>query len=564
MPRDPQLSIYLIAGNEAKYIGRCLDAFKKYADELVVCIARGGLNDDGTEEIARSKGAKIVHYKNDPANAGWPHVDHFGKARQTALEACTGQFAMWVDADDLPAAGLKERLKNAIKALQEREKLGIYAGVYAVLNAKLNPVRERLVKRLPDGSWSGRWHYAVHEALLPLPGYEVVGEQHPWVEHHVDGYKPASADRNMRILESQLGEAGKYAYYLQQELFLSGQRDKSSAWSHVSALWPTQEPTLRYESWCNYGAVQAATEQRMAAYARAHQASPGRREALYYMAREEASAGKWGAAFHLLKAAMVQPDPGITQWNAQRQIYDFECIDLYIAAARAVGDTAEAEKIEAQWRKTKPVKITVCHATRGRPQEAINARILWMKKAADPGSIEWIYATDEDDDKAAALKPWGPVTGKGGCIAAWNRAAEKARGEIIIQGSDDWDPPLWWDKIVADRIGDTTRESVLAVSDGHRQDQLLCLAILTRNRYLKQGQLFAPEYDASSGIFSDNEFTVRAYADQCVIEARDVVFTHNNPMFTGQKPDAEFLRHNAATNYEIGKKIFEARNPSAQ
>jgi hypothetical protein len=35
-------------------------------------------------------------------------------------------------------------------------------------------------------------------------------------------------------------------------------------------------------------------------------------------------------------------------------------------------------------------------------------------------------------------------------------------------------------------------------------------------------------------------------------------------MFTGQKPDAEFLRHNAATNYEIGKKIFEARNPSAR
>ena len=34
-------------------------------------------------------------------------------------------------------------------------------------------------------------------------------------------------------------------------------------------------------------------------------------------------------------------------------------------------------------------------------------------------------------------------------------------------------------------------------------------------------------------------------------------------MFTGQKADEEFLRHNSATHYEIGKKIFEARNPSA-
>jgi len=199
MPRDPQLSIYLIAGNEAKYIGRCLDAFSKYADELVVCIARGGAPADGTEEIARAKGAKIVHYQNQPAHADWPHVDHFAHARNTALEACTGDVAMWVDADDLPAPGLKASLKNAAAVLQADAKVGIYAAVYNVTNAKLTPVRERLVKRQPDGSWAGRWHYAVHEALLPAPGYEVRAEQASWVEHHPDGYKPGSADRNIRM-----------------------------------------------------------------------------------------------------------------------------------------------------------------------------------------------------------------------------------------------------------------------------------------------------------------------------------------------------------------------------
>lgn len=561
MPRDPIISIYLIAGREAKYIGRCLDAFNKMADELVVCIARGGAPDDGTEQIAKDKGATVVHYANKAAHADWPHVDHFGDARNTALDACTGDVAMWVDADDLPAHGLKNALKTAAKELLADDKLGIWAAVYNVTNAKLTPVRERLVKRLPDGKWAGRWHYAVHEALLPLPGYNVKAEQTSWVEHHPEGYKPGSADRNIRILQGELTEAGKYAYYLQQELFLSGKRDQSVQWSEVSAKWPGQEPTLRYESWCNYGQAHPDRDTRLAIYAKAHQSSPGRREALFYMAREEASAGKWGAAYHILKAAMVQPDPGITQWNAQRQIYDFECIDLYIAAARAAGDTAEADKIEAQWRKQKPVKISVCHATRGRPQEAINARILWMKKAADPSAIEWIFSCDDDDPKADILRAWSPLKGQGGCVAAWNRAAEKAAGEIIVQGSDDWDPPLWWDRILLERLGDTTRESVLAVSDGHRKDQLLCMAILTRNRYLKQGHLFAPEYDASSGIFSDNEFTARAYADQCVIEARDVVFTHNNPMFTGQKADAEFLRHNAATNYQIGEAIFKARNP---
>ncbi|NBW14815.1 MAG: hypothetical protein EBR82_43130, partial [Caulobacteraceae bacterium] len=186
---------------------------------------------------------------------------------------------------------------------------------------------------------------------------------------------------------------------------------------------------------------------------------------------------------------------------------------------------------------------------------------LWMKKAADPASVEWIYAVDDDDPKSDMLKNWGTIKGKGGCVAAWNRAAEAARGKIIVQGSDDWDPPLSWDKIITERLGDLTRESVLAVSDGHRKDQLLCIAILTRNRLKKQGYLFAPEYDAASGIYSDNEFTARAYADKCVIEARDVVFQHNNPMFTGQPADNEFLRHNSTTNYEIGKRIFAERNP---
>jgi glycosyltransferase involved in cell wall biosynthesis len=559
--RDPKISIYLIAGHEAQFIDRCLKAFQPYCTELVVCIAQGGRPDDGTREMAVKAGVKICEYKNAPAAATWPHVDNFAAARNTALDACTGDYAVWVDCDDLPHKNLKNAFKRAVAAFEANPKLGIYAGIYDVTNAKLTPVRERMVKRLADGAWSGRWHYAVHEALLPVAGLESVGEQHVWVEHHPGGYKPNSADRNLRILQGQLSEAGKYAYYYQQELFLGNKRTESEPWSHVAAVWPGQEPTLAYEAMCNQATATNDRALRLSLYHKAHQMNPGRREAIFYLAREEASVGAWLAAYHLLKSAMVQPDPGIKIWNAQRTVYDFECIDLYLAACKAVGDTAEAEKIEKMWRAQKPVRITVCHATRGRPQEAINARILWMKKAADPASVEWIYATDDDDPKSDLLKNWGTVKGKGGCVAAWNRAAAAARGEIIVQGSDDWDPPLYWDKIITERLGDLSKESVLAVSDGHRKDQLLCMAILTKARLQKQGHLFAAEYDAASGIFSDNEFTARAYADKCVIEARDVVFAHNNPLFTGATQDAEFKRHNAQANYELGEKIFKDRNP---
>jgi glycosyltransferase involved in cell wall biosynthesis len=559
-PRDPKISIYLIAGHEAHFIDRCLKAFRPLCDELVVCIAQGGRPDDGTRAIVEKSGAKMVEYHNGPAGASWPHIDNFAAARNTALDACTGDYAVWVDCDDLPAKDLKNALKRAVEAFESNPKLGIYAGVYAVLNAKLTPVRERMVKRLENG-WTGRWHYAVHEALLPLPGYESIGEQTPWIEHHPGGYKAGSAERNLRILQGQLSEAGKYAYYFQQELYLSNRRQESEPWSHVAAIWPGQEPTLAYESMCNYATAVADRSRRIEIYHRAHQMAPGRREAIYYLAREEASVGAWLSAYHLLKSAMVQPDPGVKTWNAQRTVYDFECIDLYLAACRAVGDTTEADKIEKMWRAQKPVKITVCHATRGRPQEAINARILWMKKAADPASVEWIYSCDDDDEKAKPLKNWGMISGKGGCVAAWNRAAAMAQGEIIVQGSDDFDPPLHWDSIITERLGDLSKPAVLAVSDGHRKDDLLCIAILTKARLKQQGTLFAEEYDACSGIFSDNEYTARAAKDGVIIPAKDVVFMHNNPLFTGAKQDDEFKRHNAQANYEKGEKIFKERNP---
>jgi len=87
------------------------------------------------------------------------------------------------------------------------------------------------------------------------------------------------------------------------------------------------------------------------------------------------------------------------------------------------------------------------------------------------------------------------------------------------------------------------------------------MAILTKARLAQQGTLFAAEYDACSGIFSDNEFSKRAAESGVVIPAKDIVFTHNNPLFTGATQDAEFKRHNAKENYELGEKIFKERNP---
>jgi glycosyltransferase involved in cell wall biosynthesis len=56
----PELSVAIITLNEEKKIGRCLDAVKEIADDIVIV---DSLSTDRTEEIALSKGARVVKQK---------------------------------------------------------------------------------------------------------------------------------------------------------------------------------------------------------------------------------------------------------------------------------------------------------------------------------------------------------------------------------------------------------------------------------------------------------------------------------------------------------------------
>jgi hypothetical protein len=117
---------------------------------------------------------------------------------------------------------------------------------------------------------------------------------------------------------------------------------------------------------------------------------------------------------------------------------------------------------------------------------------------------------------------------------------------------------MHWDKLILAAIGDTSKPSVLAVSDGYRTDQLLCMAILTRARYKAQGYMFHPEFFS---MFSDNHFTDRAYADGVVIEAKDIIIEHMHPAFGLAEMDDTYARSNAPANYAAGLATYEKLKP---
>lgn len=212
------------------------------------------------------------------------------------------------------------------------------------------------------------------------------------------------------------------------------------------------------------------------------------------------------------------------------------------------------------------MKISVIHPT-VRPEKAIAIAHQWNGAATVAGeSYEYILVRDIDGPPIPEGFGYRVMTADGkGMAHCLNFGARNSTGEILMMGADDYHAPVGWNVSVIEAIADTMFPKVLAVSDGLRTDNLLCHPIMTRRRFDDQGGvMFHPDYDACTCLYADNEHTTRAYADEVVIEARGIKFDHRHAMFTGDGSTADQIakEHNCKANYELGRKIYEARNPS--
>lgn len=97
-----RISACLIAKNEEKNLPKCLDSLKGIVDEIVV-VDTGST--DKTIEIAESYGAIIGHF---------PWINDFSAARNHALTLATGEWALWIDADEQLDPSCLEAFHKAI------------------------------------------------------------------------------------------------------------------------------------------------------------------------------------------------------------------------------------------------------------------------------------------------------------------------------------------------------------------------------------------------------------------------------------------------------------------
>lgn len=95
-----KLSVILITLNEEKNIARALRSVS-FADEVVVV---DSFSQDRTREIAEEMGAKVIQEK----------FLGYGQQKNLALKYCSGDWVLWIDADEEISPELAQNIKNAI------------------------------------------------------------------------------------------------------------------------------------------------------------------------------------------------------------------------------------------------------------------------------------------------------------------------------------------------------------------------------------------------------------------------------------------------------------------
>jgi len=188
----PRVSLSMIVKNEEANLPECLASLADLVDEIVI-VDTGST--DCTKEIARRFGAKVFDF-------AW--VDSFAAARNESLAHVTGEWVLWLDADDRLDADNRARLRRLLDRLP-----GAHTGYVMKCLCLPDPETKtatvvdhvRLFRNQPGM----RWKYRVHEQILPaLRGLGGTVEWTDVVVHHV-GYRNREVrrrklERDLRLL----------------------------------------------------------------------------------------------------------------------------------------------------------------------------------------------------------------------------------------------------------------------------------------------------------------------------------------------------------------------------
>ena len=151
-----KLSLAMIVKNEAKNLPQCLTSVQGIFDEMII-VDTGST--DNTIEVARKFTSTIHHFT-------WIH--DFAAARNFAFSRATGDYIMWLDADDILTNEDAAKLRMLKQKLSLDTTIDVITAPYNCTfdshgNVTLQSVRERIIsnKYFATHKWEG----VIHESI---------------------------------------------------------------------------------------------------------------------------------------------------------------------------------------------------------------------------------------------------------------------------------------------------------------------------------------------------------------------------------------------------------------
>jgi len=189
----PRLSLTMIVKNEEANLADCLRSAQDLVDEIII-VDTGSA--DRTKTIAKEFGARVFDFL-------W--IDSFAAARNEALRHATGDWILWLDADDRLDEENRRHLRDLCTHLPN-ERVAYVMKVRSLVDSTSDAPRLLDQVRLYPNHLRIRWEHRIHEQILP--SIRRLGGDVRWTPVIVDhtGYQdPAlrqrKLQRNWRLLQ---------------------------------------------------------------------------------------------------------------------------------------------------------------------------------------------------------------------------------------------------------------------------------------------------------------------------------------------------------------------------
>jgi GT2 family glycosyltransferase/predicted Zn-dependent protease len=193
-----RVSLCMIVKNEEANLPACLESVADLVDEIIV-VDTGST--DRTKEVASRFGARVFDF---------PWVDSFAAARNESLRHATGDWILWLDADDRFDEANRQKLRALLTSLQDDN-----AGY--VIKCLCLPDHARGTATVVDhlrlfrNHPAIRWEYRIHEQILAAVRRQ--GGQIRWTDVTVQhsGYQDGrlrarKLERDLRLLQLENAE----------------------------------------------------------------------------------------------------------------------------------------------------------------------------------------------------------------------------------------------------------------------------------------------------------------------------------------------------------------------